>query len=224
VAFGSVWVTNYDDATVTRIDPRTNRVIATVRADGGSDDIVAGQGSIWVSHAWTVSRIDPERNQTIAKIGFDLGTTLSSITVADGFVWVVGQDGRVYRVSPATNKIEAIIRAGPYSLGSAAGEGAVWVVNGRPPEPNGTVSRIDPKTNQVVATIAVGTYPWAVAVGGGYVWVSNLVSRTVSRIDPGTNQVAETMMVSKSPRRVAYGDGALWFTSGDDHTVTRVKP
>ena len=47
-AFGSVWVANYGSATLSRVDPSTNRVTGTVKVGAGPCGLAAGAGSIWV--------------------------------------------------------------------------------------------------------------------------------------------------------------------------------
>ena len=44
---GSVWVPNLGDGTVSRIDPKTNRVTATVRVGPKPFVLGVGAGSIW---------------------------------------------------------------------------------------------------------------------------------------------------------------------------------
>jgi YVTN family beta-propeller protein len=51
-AAGAVWVANATDGTVSRIDPRTRRVTATIDVGGAPSEIDGGPGGVWVtSHA-----------------------------------------------------------------------------------------------------------------------------------------------------------------------------
>jgi YVTN family beta-propeller protein len=50
---GAVWVANVIDGTVSRIDPRSRRVVATVHVGGNPSEIDAGPDGVWVtSHAF----------------------------------------------------------------------------------------------------------------------------------------------------------------------------
>jgi YVTN family beta-propeller protein len=51
VAVGAdgVWVANSRDGTVSRIDPRSNKVIATIRIGSSPQGIAVGAGAVWVS-------------------------------------------------------------------------------------------------------------------------------------------------------------------------------
>src|SRR5262249_44468385 len=48
---GSVWVANSGDGTVSRIDPHTDRVAATIRVGQSPQALVVTAGAVWVSVA-----------------------------------------------------------------------------------------------------------------------------------------------------------------------------
>jgi YVTN family beta-propeller protein len=48
VGGGSVWVTNYLDGTVSRVDPTMNEVVATIEVGPHPDHIAVGEGGVWV--------------------------------------------------------------------------------------------------------------------------------------------------------------------------------
>jgi len=136
-----VWVTNELDDTVTRIDPRTNRVVETARVGDGPTGVTATSGAIWVANGedGTVSRIDPRANHVVATIR--VGRRPRGLTGGHGSLWVTNElDDTVSRIDPATNKVAEIIPVGAGPAGLAYGEGAVWVANNL----DQTVSRIEP--------------------------------------------------------------------------------
>jgi YVTN family beta-propeller protein len=49
VGVGGVWVANSRDGTVSRIDPRSNKIIATIRVGNSPRGIAVGAGAVWVS-------------------------------------------------------------------------------------------------------------------------------------------------------------------------------
>ena len=61
VGAGSVWVANNLDGTVSRIDPRTNTVTATIPTGSGPNDVAAGPSAVWVANDvdGSLTRIDP---------------------------------------------------------------------------------------------------------------------------------------------------------------------
>ena len=66
--FGSVWVANADDQTLSRVDPTTLRQIRNVPVGGTPTGIAASRGAIWVTESdpsassVSVKRIDPDFN------------------------------------------------------------------------------------------------------------------------------------------------------------------
>lgn len=73
VGLGSVWVLNSGAATVTRIDPLTDAVVANIPVgsepvDGG--DIAVGGSFVWARVSDSlVAKVDPSSNRTIARFG-----------------------------------------------------------------------------------------------------------------------------------------------------------
>ena len=113
---------------VTRVDPRTNSVAASVPgpADG---PIAAGLGSVWLADTATglLWQVDPDSlvspNLPVKTIAVARGPL--DVTVGAGSVWVAGGDGAVSRVDPS-GEVQTIRVEGSLS-GIAFGEGAVWV-------------------------------------------------------------------------------------------------
>jgi DNA-binding SARP family transcriptional activator/ABC-type branched-subunit amino acid transport system substrate-binding protein len=162
----AVWVVNRD-FTVSRIDPETNRVVATV-ADVAATSIATGEGEVWVVGDEGVAEIDPATNSVSRRIEV-AAESLTSLAVGAGAVWVADPvGGSVWRVDVGR---EHVLRTIPLELGVgwvAFGEGAVWATN----EVADTVHRIDPSTN---AARVVGRMPApaGVAVGEEGVWVTS---------------------------------------------------
>jgi peptide/nickel transport system substrate-binding protein len=63
-AAGAIWVTNRQDGTVSKIDPRTDSITATVSVGHAPNAIAAGGSAVWVANGGdgTLSEIDPARN------------------------------------------------------------------------------------------------------------------------------------------------------------------
>ena len=65
-AAGAVWVANFRGNTVSRIDPNSNRVVATIRVGNGPADIAVGEGGLWVTER---QRPDPGAASTRRRTG-----------------------------------------------------------------------------------------------------------------------------------------------------------
>jgi virginiamycin B lyase len=98
---GGVWSLGQDAGDVTRIDPKTGRVIAKidlyVPGDGGC--IATGGGAVWVTMPGTpVSRIDPATNAVSERFK---GAGGDCISFSEESVWLSNLDlGTVWRIRP----------------------------------------------------------------------------------------------------------------------------
>jgi YVTN family beta-propeller protein len=97
---GSIWVRSEQDSTVSRIDPSTNQVVATIPVDpfyglDGVDSIVANAGGVWIS-GLTLQWIDASSN----RVTRSLPLSGRPYQAASDFLWVLGIGGQVSRVAP----------------------------------------------------------------------------------------------------------------------------
>ena len=163
----AVWAIGSDHS-VARIDPRTNRVTATIRGLE-AQAIATGDAGTWVLAAdGTVARIAARGGRFLerARVG---ASAVASIAVGDGAVWVSAPgDGTVWRIDPAARPAMRTIDVGTGATALDFGGGALWVANPL----RGTVSRIDPEANAVTATARLGGSPRAVTVAGDTVWAA----------------------------------------------------
>lgn len=85
---GSVWTLNQGDGTVTRVDARTGKVLATIEAGipGLGGEITFGAGKVWATvFGFPITRIDPRTNRVTAQW---TGKGGDSIRVGHGSVWL----------------------------------------------------------------------------------------------------------------------------------------
>jgi streptogramin lyase len=186
-AFGSVWVANTFAHTISRVDPRTNRISATIHVDGSPEGLAPGFGSLWASllpgRSTTVLRIDPATNRLVETL-----SATSSVATGGGMVWVQHDSG-LQRLDPGTDRFLGTpdrFQAGPVALG----RGAIWVIQGFQPTPAeqrrqgvtfgvpllGTTTRVyevDPRTMELrTRPVIVGSLPYHdPVVGYGSLWV-----------------------------------------------------
>ena len=218
---GAVWVANKLDNSLSRIDPQTNRVVATIAADDGVADVAVARDAVWTGGdrrgVARVVRIDPQTNRLVATVPVTYQP--AGLAVTDDAVWVTSfVGGTLWRIDPQTNTVTATIRLGDRPVQVAADDRAVWVAC---PQDN-LVRRIDPQTNRVVASLRVAQ-PQDVALGLGSVWVPSQRSGTVLRIDPRTNRPTSIRVAGK-PNAVAVGADAVWVKNSDRRTVQRIDP
>jgi YVTN family beta-propeller protein len=221
---GSLWVSNIDDQTVSRIDPATLRTLRTITVRGPPTGIAAAAQRIWVvqsnAHASTVSvsRVDPRFNsvEPVSRIANVVPGGPGAAAVDGDAVWIAPSAGRLVRLDPGDGHALQHIDPNLNPAGIALGDGVVWLTDTNAD----TVTRIDP--TGLRTTIPVGGGPGGIAVGGGGVWVADALDDTVVRINPGTAAVTMTIRVGHSPSGVAVGAGSVWVANSGDGTVTRI--
>jgi virginiamycin B lyase len=211
----SVWISNKPKNNLTRIDPKTNRILATITT--GKEPcagLAIGFGSVWVPNCGdqTISRFDARTAKLQATVPVTIADTEGTIAAGEGSVWMpTDASGAMAQIDPDTDKVVARIPVPAGSFAAVVGEGAVWVTCTK----SNLVSRVDPKSGKVIATIPVGPSPRFLAVGLGSVWTLNQGDGSVSRIDPTTNKVSATILVGVPGEGgdIDTGEGAVWVTA-----------
>jgi YVTN family beta-propeller protein len=159
--FGSVWVANGPAGTIIRIDPATDKVVATIQVGRPVCCLAFGAKAVWAASLATdsVVRIDPAANAVVDAFPSG-GLAPQGISFADGFVWVANHHGNptgsIAKIDPATDTVIDVIPVGAASFTGgpsalAAVPGSVWA--GVPNQ--SAVVRIGTGADAISATIPV---------------------------------------------------------------------
>jgi branched-chain amino acid transport system substrate-binding protein len=169
VGEGAVWAAN-PDGSVSRIDPKSGRLVATIETKQLAWTIAAGDGGVWFlgfDGPTGVTEIDTRRNRVGRTIPVG-ASDLRGVAVGAGSVWAAAnEEGVVWRIIPERSPVTRTIDVGRGVTFVTFGEGAVWTGN----YIDGSVARVDPGTSKVTARASVGA-PQALAAGAGSAWVS----------------------------------------------------
>jgi len=218
VGLGAVWIPNTGDGTVSRIDPASNRTVATFRVGDAAalyQRVCRPYGSI---HSWMVTTFHVRR--------CDLP---SSVATGNGLLWVTKNDSNeILALDPRDGHQVASIPIGVIPFELRASDQAVWVTS----YDDNAVVRIDARAKTVVQTIAQLGGPSGLALDGDAVWVANSRAGTVARIDARSNQVVATIRVpcsascwsAPTPLPVAVANGAVWVRNEGIGTLSRIDP
>jgi YVTN family beta-propeller protein len=218
VGEGAYWVTNADDATVSRADPGT-KAVQTITVGNGPSGIAVGNAAVWVANGLdgTVSRIDPAVNRVVQQI--DVGNRPVGVVYAAGSIWVANTgDGTITRIHANSGRPARPLPIAATEL--AFGAGSLWASE----RELSKVVRIDAKTEKITQAITVGNGPAGIAFGSGAVWVANSLDGTVSRIDPVTNSVAAVISTGNGPTSVAVDAHGVWVSNQFGGTLVRIDP
>jgi YVTN family beta-propeller protein len=224
--FGSIWVSNGPSGSVTRIDPTTDKPIATINTDAPSV-IAVSADAIWVTSNQdvNVTRIDPLTNSVVGTVDPG-GSGPIAIAIFDGYVWVANHDGdptgSVAKIDPAKMKVVDLIHVGAASdagpVWIAVGAGSLWV----DVDNISAVVRIDPIKDTVIATIPVLFGCGEVVANDHDVWVAGACGPGVTHIDPATNSKVGVENEFGVGAALALGEGSLWF--GTSTRLDRIDP
>jgi hypothetical protein len=218
-------------SSVVRMDPRSNRVTARIRAATSADfwdgRFALGAGALWVGAGGGSIRVDARTGQR---------------SRVRAHVWAVAPDGLWSCRTRTQGRLSRLVRADPRTLAETvripvaacpaalvAEDGMVWAID----EPGRRVLRVDAASGQVrqiglpVAPFAVSpTGPAAVmlAVGEGAVWVlsdqvesptrlGTSIGIGVVRIDPSSARVTGVTPLGNldtAGQALTVGAGAVW--------------
>jgi YVTN family beta-propeller protein len=172
----SVWITEWNTASLYRVD-RTTSTAVTIDVGLAPKGVLATGSAVWVAdtHDGKVLRVDPATNTVVASITVGPAGNSGPNWLGSGLgsIWVgVPNASTVVRIDPITNAVQATIPT-PVEVSPCGGfaftETDVWAEScgGRP-----TVARIDPATNTVVGVIYQGGLAFTPVVIDGAAWVS----------------------------------------------------
>jgi DNA-binding SARP family transcriptional activator/DNA-binding beta-propeller fold protein YncE len=242
VAFDSLWVANYRNETVTRIDLTTEDE-HTIPIGGHLHplSLTAFEGRVWV---WTLEEllveIDPRYDSAgdPIRLAVDLprGSRIpgaGEITGGGGFLWITAPYVTVLRVDPSSPErvLPCSERASCAIVPDAGADGPVAFREGRLWIGGyGTVFPIDAETGFWGYGTRVGGV-WDIAVTADSLWAvsggsGGGVTRALRRIVLPSRTVDETIPVGDRPVAVALAAGSIWVASRDDGegTVYRIDP
>lgn len=166
-----LWVLNFGDRSLTRVDPSAGRLVGEpVDLPGELGALDAGAGRLWAidCNKGIVYGLDPRRGAVEIRARVRAGEGLGDIAVSAGSVWVSDWAAHaVLRLDPSTGEVIGRILAGdqPEKLAGLAGD--IWVSDAGA----GELLRIDASANRVVETLPVGVKPAAVAADPESVWL-----------------------------------------------------
>jgi DNA-binding SARP family transcriptional activator len=231
VANHSLWIANYRDQTVTRIDRTTGHSV-TIAVRGHPTGIAGTRKTIWV---WTLEGllvpIDPRYDSagkpvSLAAEIVGARSAEGRITAGGGLLWISAPGTTLIRFDAAnTRKRPPRIVPDEGVQGAIAyHDGQLWVGGAYEVFPIAAKTRI-PGTGAtvgVVRDLAFGSDSlWVLS--GGPAHAGGVVQR-LRRIDPHTRLVQATIPVGGDPVAVAVAADSIWVAARADGMIERVDP
>jgi len=230
VAGDSLWVANYVDETVTRINRASGRVV-TIAVRGHPTGMTAFRGRVWV---WTLEglleAIDPRYDSAGTPISLAAEIVGArrpggQISVGDGDLWLAAPLATLIRVDASSGgHPRSILPDGGVEGAVALRGGELWVAG------EAGVFPISTETGASGPVVELGVVR-DLAFGAGSLWAlsGGLAQRggiapALRRVDPATGISVETISVGNDPVAVAAAGGSIWVASRSDHMIERVDP
>jgi streptogramin lyase len=220
--FGSVWVAVYGTGRLVRIDPKTNRVVRSIRIARGICPLAIAARSVWVASDKTdvVYRVDPRRGRILARLR--ISHWPAHLTAGPRRVWVSSfEHGHVTEISTRTNRMIRVYRFPGNPSGLARTGGTLWVAFGRTGK---TLARVDIATHRITRVPIGHAGAGFLSSLGGSLWTTTSDGYAV-RVDAGDGHVIASFRIGGTPAEVAAApDGTIWVAEKERDTVTRIDP
>jgi virginiamycin B lyase len=211
----AIWVGSTGPYAVHRIDPKTNRLVATVKLRGEPcAGLATGFGSLWVplcGQTPLLAKVDLRSNKLIAVLKTGPAAAEGGVTASSDSVWlVVDKNGSLARIEPETGRVRQTIRLPPGSYNPFYSEGKIWVTRAEGAE----VTSVDATTGEVLATTRTGPGPRFLTAGAGAIWTLNQGDGTLTRVDAHTKQATQTINLGTPGHGgdISFGAGMIWTT------------
>jgi len=221
----AVWITNYTDGQIVRVDPVANQVVSSFPFEG--PDGIAKDGSTLVVASFDgafVARIDPGSGAIMERVDVLGSPTAIEVTEGHGIWAAIFETGEVVQIDSTTFTItqRVIVGAGP--VGLAAHEGSLWITN----HEEGTVAEVDMATGEVLKSIGVGLGPTELAIVGDDVWVTVTDAGELVQVERATGDIiTRTPLGSNArggPTGISVGNGSIWVAVQGERSVVRITP
>jgi len=212
---GAVWVGSTSPNAVNRIDPRTNRLVATVVLPGEPcAGLAVGFGALWVplcGKPARLARVDLASNTVTDLPGTGPPMGEGGVTASPGSLWLVTDTaGTLARIDPVTRKVRQRVSLPPGSYNPLYYRGVVWVTNAS----GAAVTAVDAATGRVVTSIATGPNPRFLTAGGGAIWTLDQGDGALTKIDAKTRRPVRTVALGTPGHGgdIKFGCGLVWTT------------
>jgi virginiamycin B lyase len=225
-AFKSLWVSDCATGSITRMEPKSGKVEATLNIGAGKvrSGLVATSDSVWAmtDNKTTLSRIDPDSNSVVGEVR--IAASCNAMLFAEQSIWVVcPMEDELLRVNPLTNLVEQRIKVAAKPTSVASGDGSMWVLGLK----EGKIDRIDPKTNKVVKTIELNVpdaTEGSLAYGENALWAT-ATGFPLMRIDTTADKEAVMQQFwGDGGGLVLTASGAVWLTNPKDSKLLKLDP
>jgi len=215
VAFDSIWFLSTEDGKVTRWDPETHQVLATMEVGdpnktpyGDPAAAVATSDAIWITSVATheIVKVDPQTNQivdriTLPKANGDQDFLTWNMVLVGNTAWVWDYDKKFAQGIDLNTK--QVVRTFENVNSISSFDGSLWISDSK------GATQMDPETNQAVKQLPPYS-PLPIMSTDGSLW--GFKGSSVRRMDSETGQVIANINLGIPVRDMKFANGSLWVT------------
>jgi hypothetical protein len=254
VGEGGVWVVNFFEDMVSRFDPATGELVASIplslpMALGEGPEAfkfipfaaVAGAGAVWVATArGYVAEVDPQSNEVVRNIKVtapaeDLAVAGESVAVAanlDGVVWIDAASGAVSTPAPIDDASGHRLSVSEiFEANGSIWAGGVWAeaIGGKP---GGSyvvtekrgIVELDPDSRQVEHVATVSGRLSISAASGSRIWLADSPSREIYALDNSRTKATFVARLDAHGTIVGSIGDAVWLVEPDESVAKYELP
>ena len=215
ITAGAVWVGSTGPYAVHRIDPMTNKIVASVALPGEPcAGLATGFGSLWVPMCTTIpslAKVDLVAGRLMTVFAIGPAAAEGGVTTGAGNVWlIVDKSGTLAGIDPATGAIRRTITVPAGSYNPYFNDGQVWVTRAEGAE----LARVDAASGAVLGSVRTGPNPRFLTAAAGAIWTLNQGDGTLTRIDAQTHLATATIVLDTPGHGgdISFGAGMVWTT------------
>jgi DNA-binding beta-propeller fold protein YncE len=205
-----------------RIDPVSNRVVATVRLGGFPSRVVASGRDVWAavtrqSGPGELVRVDARANRIVARIRVGDGPV--GVAVGLGSVWVANSSrSSVMRIDPRRNRVVATLLTHRFSSSLVVVGNRVFVAG----EPE--LVALD-RLGRIVRRIPLPAPVVRLTASGHELWATDNCACALGRllrIDTRSGHVLQSFRVGTTPVDLTVGPTATWVANFNNSSLSRI--
>jgi hypothetical protein len=238
--FGSLWipeeVRGKPGGTLVRLDPRSGRVLAEIRAPAPrlfGATLTVTPAAVWIGGADTrldtssIFVVDPRGNAIVRRLGLKV-TTVVALVARGPEVWASGWES-IVKLSP-TGRLLFRQRIGGVAFSIALAPDGVWGAQQffghkyrKPQPPARRLVRVTTSPRHLTVVPLEAT-PGGIASAAGAAWVvffPDQRRRAILRVS-GTPPVPQTVPVRGLPGAIAPASDGVWVAEHDPNELSKV--
>jgi DNA-binding beta-propeller fold protein YncE len=219
---GAIWAAA--SGRLARIDPGSDRVVATVRLGGFPSSLAVSGRDVWVtvirqSGPGELVRVDARTNRIIARIRVGDGPV--AVAVGLGSVWVANSsNSSVMRIDPGRDRVAATLLADRFSSDLVVVGDRVFVAG----EPKPELVALN-RLGQIVRRIPLPAPVVRIAARGHELWATDDCACAQGRlfhIDARNGHVLHSYPVGTTPVDLTVGPTAAWVANFNNSSLSRI--